>query len=318
MDYQPPSFSSLAAIEKQAREIPLVNAITENNFQKVNELIKSGVDVNIHIPGGGKTPLHLAIELGYEKIILALINAKADVNAVTKRGFTPLHIAAQRGNKNLIALLVSSGSNINVCNDGGTTPLHEAAANGHKDAVIKLLELKANPDIKDNRYNLTAANLAQKNGYESIRDILVAAMTYQQKFIQDVHYILFSCKKVFLQNSAEYQFINNLSNSIRLIEDADKVFIKINSVLKTHEYTQVEKLLVSMRKLLITSMKQYNLDKTEHLKKANQETKPVGHGDAELINQHGLLTSITVTPFDSHQEQNVDDATDRHFQFKPK
>ena len=117
----------------------------------------------------------------------------------------------------LIALLVNSGSDINVCNVAGTTPLHEAASNGHKEAVIKLLELKANPDIKDNRYNLSPANLALRNGYESIRDILIAATTYQQKFIQDVNYILFSCKHGFLQYSAEYQFINNLSNSIKLM-----------------------------------------------------------------------------------------------------
>ena len=98
MDYQLPNVLPDAAIEKQAREIPFIDAITKNNFQKVNELIQSGIDVNTHILGGGKTPLHLAIELGYEKISLALINAKADVNAITKRGFTPLHIAAQRGN----------------------------------------------------------------------------------------------------------------------------------------------------------------------------------------------------------------------------
>lgn len=284
MEYQLPNFLADAALEKQARAIPLIDAITKNNFQKVIELIQSGVDVNIQIPGGGKTALHLAIELGYEKIALALINAKANLNAMTKGGFTPLHIAAQRGNTELIGLLVNSGSDINICNLVGTTPLHEAAANGHKDAVIQLLKLKASPDIKDNRYNLSPANLAHRKGYETIRDILVAAITYQQKFIQDVHYILFSCKQGLLEYSAEYQFINNLSNSIKLIDDADNIFMKISSALKNPEYTQVEKSLVFMRRSLITSMKQYNLDKANHLKKSNEQTKSVDNPDAELIN----------------------------------
>ena len=61
--------------------------------------------------------------------------------------------------------------------------------------------------------------------------------------------------------------------------------MKISSALKNPEYTQIEKSLVSMRKLLILSMKQYNLDKADHLKKSNEKTKLVDYHDAELINR---------------------------------
>jgi Ankyrin repeats (3 copies) len=194
-------------------------------------------------------------------IVSFLITAGANVNAVTQRRITPLHVAAQKGNGKIIQLLVEAGANVNVCSGVGCTPLHEAAANGQKAAVLQLLALKADPDMKDSRYHLTAANLAHANGQDAIREILCDVMTYQQRFIQNINFILFNWKRIFLPHSAEFSFIDKLAHSIVLDKEADELFKKISAALKSPEYAKVQTNLSEMRTLLIANMKQYNTDK---------------------------------------------------------
>lgn len=247
--------------ETQARKIPIIVAIMNNQLAQVKRLVSEGADVNIPIPGGGKTPLHIAIELGYTPIAAFLITAKANVNAVTGRQFTPLHVAAQKGNSKLIELLVKAGAEVNACSDVGCTPLHEAAANGQKEATLKLLALNANPTIKETQHHLTAANLALEKQHNVIRDILCQSMGYQACFIQNIHYALFNGKRAFSPLSVEYPFLDKLSENIVFVEEADEVFKKVSATLKSPEYIAIENTLKPLRSLLIASMKQYNTDK---------------------------------------------------------
>lgn len=251
------------------------NALVETLFEEVVDgytstiqtlIRKSGVDVNSRAPNGGKTPLHVACEVGREDVVNVLINNNADIHATTDEGFTPLHVAAIYDHPDLIDILAKTGGNVNAQNKVGTTPLHEAAARGKKNAVVKLLELNANPSIKDNRYNLTAANLAHENNHTNIRDIIIDKMSYSQRFIQNINYILFNWKRHFLNVSQEYRLIDNLSKKIASIENADEVFKAISTTLNSAEYEDVKEKLLPMRSLLITNMKQYNSDKTEAIK----------------------------------------------------
>ena len=256
---------------------PLINAILNCKPDVVRLLIRrQNADVNMRSPDIGKTPLHLAAQLGFKAIVLILIEEKADVNAVTVAGFTPLHVAAQNGHSEIIVELAKAGAKINIISKVGCTPLHESAAKGHKEATLKLLELKADPNIRDNRYYLTAANLAHENRHIVVRDILVSAMTYQQQFIQNINFILFNWKRAFIDQSLEYQFIDKLSNAVRSIEGADEVFKIISLILKSPEYEHVKEKLIPMRGLLVTNMKQYNTDKLE-ANKSNGIILPKNH-----------------------------------------
>lgn len=158
--------------ELKCRSIPIVIAITNKNSGEVNKLIQSGTDVNIHLPGGGKTPLHLAVEISDETILSLLIEANADVNAVTKRKIAPLHVAAQIGNAVIINRLLDAGAKIDVASYVGCTPLHEAAAKGHEDAVVTLIARNANPHLKEYKFNFTAAQLAEVLGKKRIVAVL--------------------------------------------------------------------------------------------------------------------------------------------------
>ncbi len=90
-------------------------------------LLEHGADVNAKTENGD-TPLHLAVEDGYDGVILKLIALKADINAQNNEGDTPLHNAVNMGNKFMISLLLRLGADPNQPNRAGETALYRAAA----------------------------------------------------------------------------------------------------------------------------------------------------------------------------------------------
>lgn len=97
----------------------------------------------------GYTALHYACQDGHFKASKMLLYAGAKADVLDGEGFSPLHIAAALGNKLLLELLLKFGARINRRTPQGT-PLHAAVAWRHYSIVKRLLELKANINIKDN------------------------------------------------------------------------------------------------------------------------------------------------------------------------
>jgi ankyrin repeat protein len=67
----------------------LFDAIRQKDLANVQELIKAGLDVN-SISYKGKTPLKMAIEYGFTKIMETLIAANANLNVENQQGVTPI------------------------------------------------------------------------------------------------------------------------------------------------------------------------------------------------------------------------------------
>lgn len=287
-----PTFFSTASVERQGRAIPIIDAVVKNDLQKVKTLIAVNTNINVNVPGGGKTPLHLAVELGYAEMAWLLMASKADVNATTQKGITPLHVAAQKNYVFLMTLLMNEGSKINACSDVGCTPLHEAAAKGHQEAVCVLLEEAANPNIRETRYQLTASNLANENHHNEVRDQLISAMSYQQNFMANVRYILFNWQRKFPVNSVAWNYINTLSITIQPLDSADEVFKKVSAAFKDSAsplYSEVKEPLSRVRKELIANMKQYNADKIN----ASQTDQNLGTSEKEIKETNTDQSSVT-------------------------
>ncbi len=288
------------ATEQQARSIPIFNGVANNQIEQVKQLIAANPDVvNTQAPGGNKTPLHIAVEKNYEKMVEILITAKAKVNVVTQNGITPLHVAAQIGNKKIIARLIQAGAPINASSNVGCTPLHEAAAAGHKDATRLLLESKADPTIKDTRFHLTAANLAHENGHQTIRDILINAMNYQQLFIQNINYILFDWGRKFPSTFNEYKFIDALARAILFTketkENADEIFKKVeDALIKDPVYNQVKQTLAPMRQLLFSNMKKYNENKAKALKQSKEISSVLNKQGMNIAEKSELAVDLVL------------------------
>jgi ankyrin repeat protein len=88
--------------------------------------------------------------------------------------WTPLHYAALRGHAGVLVLLLDAGGDINAVSDNGTTPLMLAASEGRLDAVTLLLKRGADVS-RETDAGRTAGAWARSAGQSRIADILDAA-----------------------------------------------------------------------------------------------------------------------------------------------
>lgn len=156
--------SSLAYLEQAARDDSsflrpksvegslLELAIDYCDVDAVERLVSIGADVNTPA-NGGYSYLHSAIECKNDQatIVDILLNAGASPSVVGVCGRTGLHHAAMFGLADVVPSMISRGADVNARTtvDNATTPLMEAACAGHVDAVRCLLELGADPSLKD-------------------------------------------------------------------------------------------------------------------------------------------------------------------------
>jgi hypothetical protein len=80
-----------------------------------------------------------------------LVEAGADVNAVSVYQATPLHWAVQGSSvkPDILSYLVEHGADVNAKNMWGATPLHLTSSFGNVPATRRLLELGADPTVRD-------------------------------------------------------------------------------------------------------------------------------------------------------------------------
>jgi uncharacterized protein len=79
--------------------------------------------------------------------VRALLQKKADVNAVEADGTTALHWASYRDDVESADLLIRAGAKVNAANDLGATPLWTASQNGSAAMVRRLLQAGASPNL---------------------------------------------------------------------------------------------------------------------------------------------------------------------------
>lgn len=179
---------------------PFHMACSNGNIEIVKLLIDHGAHIDeldvdfFGCNNGGKTPLHYASN---KECIQLLLNHGAKINAKDDEGKTPLHYAYDgdymRLNEECIRLLIKHGANINSQDIYGKTPLHYFYSK--PDFVMVLLELGANPTIKDKngRTALDEASDAlaysrwDKNGNLFCVDLLHEYMQKNNSLIKDTH-----------------------------------------------------------------------------------------------------------------------------------
>lgn len=100
----------------------------------------------------GNFPLHLAACWGDAVLVELMIEAGADVEAVSRDGATPLTLASMRKNSlKIIKVLLDAGAEVNHCDEGKAAPLHWATLNGGEESVQQLIAAGANTEARDSQ-----------------------------------------------------------------------------------------------------------------------------------------------------------------------
>jgi ankyrin repeat protein len=173
----------------------LHKAVVTNNEVAVELLLtaKANVDKCTHtfitIYGNawyGQTPLSIASQYGYYKIVELLINAKADLNRVAYegrfkhedyinydgRGKNALALAVRNGHTDVVEILLNAKANVDYYYGHA---LKLAAHKGQENIIKKLLEAKADPHNKFWFFGKKASQLALDNGNSECAKLLIDA-----------------------------------------------------------------------------------------------------------------------------------------------
>jgi ankyrin repeat protein len=138
----------------------LIEAVKSDDAAAVKALLRQRALVN-SADGDGSTPLHWAAYADNLVLAKKLLDAKADVNAVTRlQAETPLFMACQAGSAAMINLLIAHGADANRVNSLGTTPLMIAAASGSAAAVDALIAHGALANAREQAQDQTALMFA--------------------------------------------------------------------------------------------------------------------------------------------------------------
>ena len=117
----------------------LLEAAQNNDVPRVKELLDAGADVNCQTQDGW-TPL-LKAAVHYVELTKILIEHGADPNIASNKGYTPLHRAAGHGNSTVVLALLDAEADVLAKDDFGQTP-HKIALHEGRDEMADMLEFR--------------------------------------------------------------------------------------------------------------------------------------------------------------------------------
>lgn len=118
-------------------------AVEAGNVELTKLLIDRGADVSLPVKFK-RTPLYAATFGGFPDLVKLLLDSGADPNQLAKSQ-TNLHVAADNGCLQCAIYLVDAGADVNALTGDGTPPIHFAVRRGHDDVVAYLRDHGAAP-----------------------------------------------------------------------------------------------------------------------------------------------------------------------------
>lgn len=132
---------------------PLMLAAFMGQDDFLRLFIAAGANVNVALPNGGETALHMAAATGKTASVKLLLEVGGDPNLHTKTGVetsifdghvkllgeTPLHFAAAYGDIQMIQAMLLAGADRQAENSEGETPLAYAERHRRERAIFELL-----------------------------------------------------------------------------------------------------------------------------------------------------------------------------------
>ena len=139
------------------------------NYKGFKRLLELGADPNI-VYGDGNTVIHMAVRLKDSRFLEALLEHGANPNLKVESvgkwktlGHTPIFDALSQG-KDRVDLLLSAGADLNAKGNFGTTPVMSAVGRGDFEIAYYLLEQGADYRIKNDAGETLASRVADTIG----------------------------------------------------------------------------------------------------------------------------------------------------------
>jgi ankyrin repeat protein len=153
---------------------PVADAAMRGEVAAVRALLQEGADVNA-AQGDGMTALHWAAEHGDRELTALLLTSGANPRAGTRIGrHTPLHVAARSGHPLVAGLLVDANADVGALTTTGAAPLHFAAAAGSNQTVAILLDHGADVNVREPQWGQTPLMFAAASGRTEVVRVLLA------------------------------------------------------------------------------------------------------------------------------------------------
>jgi ankyrin repeat protein len=142
----------VAALLEAGAEVDVFAAAATGRTEDLRRALKEAAAVNAYAYDGW-TPLHLAAFFGRTDAARVLLEAGADVHAVSRNSLTntPLHAAAAGKHSEVALLLLAHGAKSNTEDAGGYTPLEIATQNQLGAVIEKMASLYPRTSIIDPR-----------------------------------------------------------------------------------------------------------------------------------------------------------------------
>ena len=170
--------------KKREQNDKLLAATEKGEVQTVRDLLdkkQSDLVADVNVKDlDGFTPLHISASEGNIELVMYLVKAGGQVEAVSNSLRTPLHIACRRGYMEIILILIQSKANLNAQDINGNTPIHFLSEGRWAEALE--ITLNYNPDITlKNSYGETAVEVAANIKIRKIFDEYIKRIEMKKK-----------------------------------------------------------------------------------------------------------------------------------------
>ena len=147
-------------------------AVESGNIETTSTLLNYGAKVNVR-DAEKRTPLMRLDGDATPELVKLLVNYGAKISAVDKEGNNVLHHVAFSVNAEVLQALIVEGAEIDAQNEEGQTPLMVAADYENLECVKALLDAGASINLRD-KSGKTALAIAKDNDYEEIAKLLIS------------------------------------------------------------------------------------------------------------------------------------------------
>jgi ankyrin repeat protein len=171
---------------------PIYYAVFHQREAALKHFLRTGGSPD-DVDGTGQPPLCIAVANGYVEMVKILLDAGANVDAITKdTGETALHIAIKNNRTDIIDMLLEAGPKLEVyTTETKETPLHYAASkSGSLATIVTLLKLGAKYDTLNSRSQSPAEAALLANNIQGAVAIINAAHGRRNKLAKEKEMLL--------------------------------------------------------------------------------------------------------------------------------